>query len=83
MVFVLVGIAITQGVPQQSSEAPHKRVAAHRAKETRSAVWRRAALVGLFVFLTGCSVLTGILGFQLAEYGYLPNAVPMEGGMCQ
>ena len=25
-----------------------------------------------------------VLGFQLAEYGYLPNAVPMEGGgMCQ
>ena len=59
-VFVLVAIAITQGVPQQSSEAPHKRVAADRAKEARSAVWRRAALVGLFVFLTGCSVLTGI-----------------------
>ena len=26
----------------------------------QSAVWRRASLVGLFVFLTGCSVLTGI-----------------------
>ena len=24
-----------------------------------------------------------VLGFQLADYGYVPNAVPMEGGMCQ
>ncbi|GKY92295.1 hypothetical protein MPSEU_000200600 [Mayamaea pseudoterrestris] len=23
-----------------------------------------------------------VLGFQLADYGYVPNAVPMEGGMC-
>lgn len=23
-----------------------------------------------------------VLGFQVANYGYVPNAVPMEGGMC-
>ena len=23
-----------------------------------------------------------VLGFQLAEYGYLPEAVPIEGGVC-
>lgn len=23
-----------------------------------------------------------VLAFQFADYGYLPNAVPMEGGMC-
>jgi hypothetical protein len=23
-----------------------------------------------------------VLGFQIADYGYIPNAVPMEGGMC-
>lgn len=24
-----------------------------------------------------------VLAFQIADYGYIPNAVPMEGGMCQ
>lgn len=24
----------------------------------------------------------GVLGFQIMDYGYIPNAVPMEGGMC-
>ena len=23
-----------------------------------------------------------VLGFQLADYGYIPNAVPIEGGVC-
>ncbi len=23
-----------------------------------------------------------VLGFQLSEYGYLPEAVPIEGGVC-
>jgi hypothetical protein len=23
-----------------------------------------------------------VLGFQIADYGYIPNAIPMEGGMC-
>ena len=23
-----------------------------------------------------------VLGFQIVDYGYIPNAVPMEGGMC-
>jgi hypothetical protein len=23
-----------------------------------------------------------VLGFQVLDYGYIPNAVPMEGGMC-
>lgn len=25
----------------------------------------------------------GVLAFQMTHYGYVPNAVPMEGGMCQ
>jgi hypothetical protein len=25
----------------------------------------------------------GVLAYQLVHYGYIPNAVPMEGGMCQ
>lgn len=24
-----------------------------------------------------------VLGYQVMDYGYIPNAVPMEGGMCQ
>jgi len=24
-----------------------------------------------------------VLGFQILDYGYIPNAVPMEGGMCK
>jgi hypothetical protein len=23
-----------------------------------------------------------VLGFQVFDFGYIPNAVPMEGGMC-
>eukprot|EP00563_Minutocellus_polymorphus_P021059 CAMPEP_0197717194 /NCGR_PEP_ID=MMETSP1434-20131217/1816_1 /TAXON_ID=265543 /ORGANISM="Minutocellus polymorphus, Strain CCMP3303" /LENGTH=207 /DNA_ID=CAMNT_0043301685 /DNA_START=82 /DNA_END=705 /DNA_ORIENTATION=- len=25
----------------------------------------------------------GVLAYQMTHYGYIPNAVPMEGGMCQ
>ena len=25
----------------------------------------------------------GVLAYQMIHYGYIPNAVPMEGGMCQ
>lgn len=32
-------------------------------------------------FLTAAAGLV-VLGFQLADYGYLPEAVPVEGGVC-
>ena len=32
-------------------------------------------------FLTAAAGLA-VLGFQLADYGYLPEAVPIEGGVC-
>ena len=34
-----------------------------------------------FSFLSAVAGLA-VLGFQLAEYGYLPEAVPIAGGMC-
>ena len=32
-------------------------------------------------FLSAAAGLA-VLGFQLTEYGYLPEAVPVEGGVC-
>jgi len=32
-------------------------------------------------FLTAAAGLA-VLGFQVADYGYVPNAVPVEGGVC-
>jgi hypothetical protein len=34
--------------------------------------------------LSYLSIVAGlvVLGFQILDYGYVPNAVPMEGGMC-
>lgn len=48
-----------------------------------------AGLPGLFLGaaegLSFLAIAVGllVLGFQLVDYGYVPNAVPMEGGMCQ
>lgn len=41
-------------------------------------------LLGAAEGLAYLSILTGlvVLGFQIIDYGYIPNAVPMEGGMC-
>ncbi len=38
-----------------------------------------ATTLGLSAALVGLAVL----GFQVVDYGYIPNAVPMEGGMCK
>ena len=38
-----------------------------------------ATTLGISAALVGLAVL----GFQIADYGYIPNAVPMEGGMCK
>lgn len=43
---------------------------------------------GLLGLAEGLSFLAitvgiGVLGFQLIDYGYIPNFVPMEDGMCQ
>jgi len=42
-------------------------------------------ILGLAEGLSFLSILSGlfVLGFQVIDYGYIPNAVPMEGGMCQ
>lgn len=40
---------------------------------------RIATTLGVSAALVGIAVLT----FQIADYGYIPNAVPMEGGMCE
>lgn len=42
-------------------------------------------ILGLAEGLSFLSVVVGLVvfGFQLTDYGYIPNAVPMEGGMCQ
>jgi len=46
-----------------------------------------AGPIGLLGLAEGLSFLAAavglaVLGFQVADYGYIPNAVPMEGGMC-
>lgn len=43
-----------------------------------------AGVLGAAEGLSFLAVLAGlvVLGFQVSEYGYVPNAVPMEGGMC-
>lgn len=40
---------------------------------------RLATTLGVSAALVGILVL----GFQVMDYGYIPNAVPMEGGMCK
>jgi hypothetical protein len=42
-------------------------------------------ILGAAEGLSFLAIATGlvVLGFQLADYGYIPNAVPMEGGMCR
>ena len=40
---------------------------------------RIATTLGVSAALVGITVLA----FQVADYGYIPNAVPMEGGMCK
>jgi hypothetical protein len=42
-------------------------------------------LLGAAEGLSYLTILLGIvvLGFQISEYGYLPNAIPVEGGKCQ
>ena len=39
----------------------------------------------LATVLAGSAAVAGIavLVFQVTDYGYIPNAVPMEGGMCK
>ena len=41
-------------------------------------------LLGLAEGLAFTAIAVGlvVLGFQLADYGYLPNAIPVEGGRC-
>ncbi|CAB9526008.1 expressed unknown protein [Seminavis robusta] len=42
-------------------------------------------LLGLAEGLAFLAIAAGVvvLGLQVTNYGYIPNAVPMEGGMCQ
>jgi hypothetical protein len=41
-------------------------------------------LLGAAEGLSFLAILAGLVvfGFQVMDYGYIPNAVPMEGGMC-
>ena len=41
-------------------------------------------ILGAAEGLSFLAILAGVvvLGFQMVDYGYIPNAVPMEGGMC-
>ena len=41
-------------------------------------------LLGAAEGLSFLSILAGliVLGFQIVDYNYIPNAIPMEGGMC-
>jgi hypothetical protein len=41
-------------------------------------------LLGAAEGLSFLAILVGlvVVGFQVMDYGYIPNAVPMEGGMC-
>jgi len=43
-----------------------------------------AGLLGAAEGLSFLAIVAGlvVLGFQIMDYGYIPNAVPMEGGMC-
>jgi len=43
-----------------------------------------AGVLGAAEGLSFLAVAAGlvVLGFQIVDYGYIPNAVPMEGGMC-
>jgi len=43
------------------------------------------SILGLAEGLSFLAIAVGIvvLLFQVVDYGYVPNAVPMEGGMCQ
>lgn len=42
------------------------------------------ALLGAAEGLSFLAIVAGLVvfGFQIMDYGYIPNAVPMEGGMC-
>jgi len=42
-------------------------------------------ILGIAEGLAYSAVLLGliVLGFQIVDYDYIPNAVPMEGGMCK
>lgn len=43
-----------------------------------------AGVLGAAEGLSFLAIAAGlvVLGFQVLDYGYIPNAVPMEGGMC-
>ncbi|VEU40708.1 unnamed protein product [Pseudo-nitzschia multistriata] len=49
------------------------------ASRPKTVAGRVAAAMSFAAVLVGITVLA----FQLTDYGYIPNAVPMEGGMCE
>lgn len=54
---------------------------AHASCETESSHPPHPGAAEGFSFLSAVAGLA-VLGFQLAEYGYLPEAVPIAGGVC-
>lgn len=65
----VVGICATAAVGLVSEENSPEPTVAGRLATTLGLV---AAIVGI-----------AVLAFQVLDYGYIPNAVPMEGGMCK
>jgi hypothetical protein len=62
-------------------------VIASFAKKATTGKGFEAGPLGLVGLVEGLSILTAlaglaVLGFQLVDYGYIPNAVPIEGGVC-
>lgn len=53
----------------------------HARCETESSPPPHPGAAEGFSFLSAVAGLA-VLGFQLAEYGYLPEAVPIAGGVC-
>lgn len=62
--------AIIDYFSSDSSESPKGTVRA--ARRIATSLSFAAVVVGI-----------AVLAFQLTDYGYIPNAVPMEGGMCK
>ena len=63
-------------------------IGASLTKKVRTGTGLPAGPLGLLGLAEGLAYLAAVaglvvLGFQLADYGYVPNAVPVSGGLCQ
>jgi hypothetical protein len=55
-----------------------------KVKQGRGLPAGPGGLLGAAEGLSFLSIVTGlvVLGVQILDYNYIPNAIPMEGGMC-